>query len=669
LRFFLFSLFLILHSLFIAAADESLPADEDDYEYDYDEEDFADFGEDAGITRLGTITVEGTTETTQQMEVITQEDIQQRNAPDLATLLEETLDMGITRFGAYGNQTEINMRGFDTERIAVLIDGIPANSPRSGEFDVSQIDLANVERIEVIYGGSDTTYNVSGALGGVINIITVKRQKKGYSFGGSVSNTGYLPGSYNRKGDVESPKYQDLADMQTLSAFAKYGGDALSWKLAAFGNRAGNHYLYKDYAEFARRKESNEILDAGVSGSFVWDLPNFVMLSNDASVYFADKQYPVTGTSEGFARAKDFTFKDSLALLAPTVFREDLWTEASLSFRHNATRYGALSEGNDRNITAINRWVWEPSEKLTFRTGLDWRYIHVDTTEDGERNGNNGGLYITAEYKPLKRFTLIGSVKGATDTKQSQAVPKLGFAWQLGDMLTIKNNYFRSFKFPDFDDLYYRSPDELYIGNPDLKPEDGWGTDFMAESNFTETFGATGALYYQWTKDSIHWVKQGGRWRPENIGIATFIGGDLRPSLTVPLEKGPFTKLKLGASYQYQISWLLNEGLSYADNYRIPYMPMHTVGGSVGLDWPSGSLLVSAHYESLRYADIGNSMELKPYCLLNINYNQDIGKHVTAFAVMRNALNSLYTSFAEYPMPGITLTLGMRINFETGDTK
>ncbi|MDR3335236.1 MAG: Plug domain-containing protein [Treponema sp.] len=85
------------------------------------------------------------------MEVITKEDIEKRQAPDLATLLEETLDMATGP-----SQTEINIRGFDTEHIAILIDGVPANSPRSGEFDVSQIDLSNVERIEVIYGGSDT---------------------------------------------------------------------------------------------------------------------------------------------------------------------------------------------------------------------------------------------------------------------------------------------------------------------------------------------------------------------------------------------------------------------------------------------------------------------------------------------------------------------------------
>jgi vitamin B12 transporter len=343
------------------------------------------------------------------------------------------------------------------------------------------------------------------------------------------------------------------------------------------------------------------------------------------------------------------------------VFRDDLWTEASLTYQQTISRYGALSMGGDQNVSAINRWAWEPSSKLTLRSGLDGRYIHVDTTEDGDRSGTNGGAYLTTEFRPWKLLVLIASVKGVTDTKQTEAVPKLGFAWQLTDVVTIKNNYFRSFKFPDFDDLYYRSPDELYVGNPALKPEDGWGTDFMAEFAFTDHFSTTSALYYQWTKDSIHWVKQGGRWSPENIGVATFIGGDVRPSLTIPLDKGPLTKITLGGSYQYQISWLLNEGLVYADNYRIPYMPMHMLGGSVGLDWRSGSLLVSAHYETLRYADVGNSMPLEPYCLLNINYNQDIGPHVTAFAVLRNALNQLYTSFAEYPMPGVTLTVGMRI--------
>jgi hypothetical protein len=31
---------------------------------------------------------------------------------------------------------------------------------------------------------------------------------------------------------------------------------------------------------------------------------------------------------------------------------------------------------------------------------------------------------------------------------------------------------------------------------------------------------------------------------------------------------------------------------------------------------------------------------------------------------VRNALNALYTSFAEYPMPGLTATVGIRVLFD-----
>jgi vitamin B12 transporter len=94
------------------------------------------------------------------------------------------------------------------------------------------VNLEDVERVEVIYGGSDTKYNVSGALGGVINIITVKKQKPGFSFGGTLSNTGYLPGRYNIRhshGEVGEPRFEDLGDMQSLGLSAGYRGKAFSW--------------------------------------------------------------------------------------------------------------------------------------------------------------------------------------------------------------------------------------------------------------------------------------------------------------------------------------------------------------------------------------------------------------------------------------------------------
>jgi vitamin B12 transporter len=631
-------------------------------EADDESDSWLDFGADErGVTLVET------PETTQQMEVIEREEIERRAAPDLATLLEETLDMGVTRYGAYGNQTEINIRGFDTGRIAILIDGVPANSPRSGDFDVSSVNLADVERVEVVYGGSDTKYNVSGALGGVINIITKKRDQKGFLAGGSVSNIGYVTARYNEKGGaIGNAEWKDLLDMQTLSLFAEYGAEKFYLKGSWFGNIAGNHYNYRDYAGFARRKISNEVKDTGVALDLSLNLPSLMTLRSTTDLYYADRNYPVTGTSAGSAQYTETSLKEDVFFHAPAIFRDDLETEASLSWTWKKSAYGVLSENNDNYLTAINRWNFYLNDKWTLRSGADWRSILVDSSDigyEGFRDAHHGGLYVTGEFAPVKKLLLIASVKGATDTKQAVAVPKLGLAWHMTDSFTVKNNYFRSFKFPDFDDLYYRSTDQLYVGNPDLKPEDGLGADLAGELSLNDYFAMNTTFYAQWTTDSIHWVKQGPRWHPENIGTAFFIGLDLRPQITIPVKFLSIEKIRLNPTYQYQLSWLLNEGLDFSDSYRIPYMPTHIVGASLDIPWKTGSLLIAAHWESSRYADPNNLMVLDPYCLLNLTVNQDIGRHVTVFGVVRNMLNALYTSFAEYPMPGLNLTLGLRAKF------
>jgi vitamin B12 transporter len=627
---------------------------------------FLDFGEDPeGITFTET------PETTQQMAVINKEEIERRNAQDLAMLLEDVLDMSVTRYGGYGNQTEMNLRGFDTERIAILIDGVPANSPRSGEFDVSQIDLHNVERIEVIYGGSDTKYNVSGALGGVINIITIKKQKPGFSFDSAFSNTGYLPGRYNKRhsgGKKGNPHFEDLVDMQSLSFSLGYGAEIFSWKVSLFGNRAGNHFLYKDDYGFARRKVSNEILDTGGDVFLAWSLSDTATLVSDTKTYYAHKNYPVTPNSVGSALAEDFQITENILFNAPVLFRDDLGTEASLSYQYSNTRYGVDTESFDNFVTAINRWNWYPNEKLTLRSGLDWRFLYIDsrsvTETDPIKTGNLGGLYLTGEYMPWKKWMFIASVKGVTDTKQAVAVPKIGLLWKASPQFTLKNNYFRSFKFPDFDDLYYRSPDSMFAGNPDLKPEDGLGADLTGELTVNDKFGVNTTIFTQWTEDSIHWVKSaGGRWSPENIGTAFFTGFDIRPTLTLPINKGAFESIKLGASYQFQYSWLLSGDLSFSDSYRIPYMPTHIIGGSADLQWKTGSLVLSVHYETTRYADTLNKMPMDPYCTMHLTYNQDIGDYFTTFASLRNMLNAHYESFAGYYMPGISLTIGGRVRY------
>jgi vitamin B12 transporter len=527
-----------------------------------------------------------------------------------------------------------------------------------------------VDRIEVVYGGSDAKYNVSGGLGGVINIITLKKEAPGLRIGGSIANTAALPGKYSkpRSGD-QGPQWQDLVDTQNIALSLGYGAERSSWSGGLFANRAGNHFLFNDYYGRTLRRESNEVWDAGGTLSYIRDLPDEAKLIIGGDLYYGDKNIPLSGISDIGEKQRDFSTRQNLMVDMPRAFRDEFSAEASLSHAWSVREYAAASRHDQQVVTAINRWSWYPLDWFTLRLGGDYRYAFLDSTDMGRHDRHDGGLYLTAEFQPVRRLLVIPSIKtvfpggGAVP---AAPVPKLGFVWTPTDSLILKNNYFRSFKLPDFEDLYWKGGG-MY-GNPDLKSEDGWGADLGAAYRPHDRIDLEGFFFTQWTADSIHWYPSGATWKPTNVGEAFFFGLDAKLHGTIPLSRGPFEKIGLSFSYQYLLSYLLSYGYTYASDKRIPYMPQHTVGFSLALPWErgfrgyGGSLTLSGHYEGRRYADTVNLTPLKPYVLVNANLNQGIGKNFSGFAVFRNILNQSYESFDDYYMPGLTVTVGIRFS-------
>ncbi|MDR1908792.1 MAG: TonB-dependent receptor [Spirochaetaceae bacterium] len=634
-------------------------------------------GEDALYLEAEELTVVASPETTQQIAEVSRDEIERRNAADLASLLQEALNLGITRYGAYGNKTLLTLRGFDAERVAFLVDGIPMTSPQDGEFDLTRINPATVERIEVVYGGSDTKYNVSGAFGGVINIITVRNQEPGLRIGGSIANTSALPGTYrSRTGATGGPDWEDLADTQNLSLYAAYGGGAYSLSGSIFGTRAQNHFLYKDGFGYTRRKISNEVWDAGGRLSFVYRFPNLASLIFSGDVFYSDKNVPTSGGAQTFGVQEDFNHSENVILDMPRAFHDTLAMEASLTHNGNTRDFtdpaGTASRHEELLLSAINRWSWFPSDRLTFRMGGDYRYARLDSTDMGSRYRHDGGVYLTAEYQLHRSFLVIPSIKGVFSgpgtALPAVPVPKLGFLWTPTESLSIKNNYFRSFKHPDFEALYW-APGGGVRGNPDLNPEDGWGGDLGLTWRYRDLLTVGSTLFAQLLFDSIHWSPDSnGIWLPQNVGKAAFFGSENRVKVTVPLS-GAVSEIGVSLSWQFLLGYLLSHGYTWKDEKRIPYQPMHTLGLSLDMPWTlgaakrAGSVIVSGTFETVRYSDRANLSKLDPHFLLNLSANQELNRNFTVFLALHNVLNSSYESFESYPMPGLTATLGLRAQF------
>ncbi|MFF5381194.1 TonB-dependent receptor [Pedobacter suwonensis] len=86
-------------------------------------------------------------------------------------LKEQTGIAIVNNIGGGARSVGVQMQGFSSEYVMILIDGQPMVGRNSGNFDLSRISVSNIERIEIVKGASSCLFG-SEALGGAINIVT-----------------------------------------------------------------------------------------------------------------------------------------------------------------------------------------------------------------------------------------------------------------------------------------------------------------------------------------------------------------------------------------------------------------------------------------------------------------------------------------------------------------
>ena len=115
------------------------------------------------------------------ISVISNDEIQKSVYSNVSDLLSQQEGISIIGNGQTpGSHQLIYMRGAGINHTVILIDGIRITDPSTVDnaADLSELSLANIERIEIVRGAHSTLYG-SSAIGGVVNIITKKAKKEG----------------------------------------------------------------------------------------------------------------------------------------------------------------------------------------------------------------------------------------------------------------------------------------------------------------------------------------------------------------------------------------------------------------------------------------------------------------------------------------------------------
>ncbi len=146
--------------------------------------------------------VKGTKEQTiHKIDIISRETIDKLAAQNLKDVLSNQLNIRLVEDNILG--TNISMQGINGENIKILIDGIPLIGRLNGNIDLSQINLSNIEKIEIIQGPMSVNFGTN-ALGGVINLISKTPSKEKLKI---ASNNYYeTSGHFNFLGNIDYHK-------------------------------------------------------------------------------------------------------------------------------------------------------------------------------------------------------------------------------------------------------------------------------------------------------------------------------------------------------------------------------------------------------------------------------------------------------------------------------
>ncbi|MCH7743957.1 MAG: TonB-dependent receptor [Proteobacteria bacterium] len=395
------------------------------------------------------------------ISIISKEQIQRRNATNLADLLRGVPGLAVSQQGSLGAITQVRVRGAEANQVLVLIDGVEANDLSQGsEFNFTHLMVSQIERIEIVRGPQSAIWG-SDALSGVINIITrpanlMDTQFSGYAEAGS------------------------FATVRTGFGI-QHGSSRNQLKLSI-------DYLNSDGTNISRLgNEQDGYKNTTVNLSGTYDAADNIVLSyllrnTHSTTYFDDIDFFTTGlpTDASFSTESSQTY----AGLSMTFNRE------------NISHTLSLARTDTENITSTNSPVNDKSRgnKKQFRyqanlvsghhivTGM-LEYEREDYQQRGaasffgdpNKNLSTDTKSIAVEYRydgDLLDVSLSGRHDNNSEFDDSAAW-RATAAWHLGNQsTTLFASVGESVKNPTFTERFGFF--DTFTGNPDLRPEESF---------------------------------------------------------------------------------------------------------------------------------------------------------------------------------------------------
>ena len=395
-------------------------------------------------------------------DVVTKADIDKWQSKTILDVMRRLPGVDIAQNGGMGQSSSLFVRGTEARHVLVLVDGVPLARPGiTNSSEIDQIPISLVQRIEFIRGPRSAVYG-SGAIGGVVNIITRGGEERSRIDAGVGSN-GYqeYEGTLRQRfGDTvvtAAGAYQTTKgfNVQPDSPYAA-DGDRDGYRSKQFWGGV-EHQFNENLAGFFRGYgyTSNADYDQGSYGYFGGgDEHQYYNQSWDTGMRFNSGIYS-SQLIANYQRIKDYNYSSETGRYQTGTTLDDM-EQRYIQWGNNVeVGHGAISAGAD----------WKQERLSSF--GETW--MGVPAKDIYKRD--NTGLYITGQQQ-LDSVTLEASGREDHDEQFGwHGTWQTAAGWEFIDGYRATVSYGTGFLAPSLGQQF--GADRFGIAsNPNLKPEE-----------------------------------------------------------------------------------------------------------------------------------------------------------------------------------------------------
>jgi len=576
------------------------------------------------------------------VDVVTREDIDERDEMWLSPLLASEPGAAISRLGAEGGVTTYFLDGGDSDFTKFLVDGIPINQP-GGAIELENYDLNGVDKIEIVHGASSALFG-SDAMTGVVQILS----HRGATSTPELELTGEGGTFGTGLGNVQLSGAAGRFDYSASGGYFATGGQGPNdyFRDVPFAGNFGWKFSDTDTLRLTVREAGS---DAGVPGQTIF-LPPSLEDHNDLHNLAAGITW-------------DFMAGDH-------------WHNELRATDSRIQQAFINSFGNSYNL--FNRSNFEEQTSYLFpHGGVSTGYMYE--VENGAEGGpdsrrNNQAGYVEVRYQFGRRVTATAGVRAEANASfGTRVVPRAGMAYALRyghdfwGATRLRASYGEGIKEPDFYDSF--SNDPCNPGNPNLKPE----------QSTTIHAGADQVLAEERLKISVDYFHN------DFSDIVSF--ASLPPTTACPYGTGQFFNTDkaraFGANSSFEAKatrWLRIHGnYTYDDTLVIAspnfYDPTLAPGNRLAKrPLHSATLIANANFHRMNWNLAGYYVGRRTdsdYLGLGITSNPsyvrwDLGtsyhftRKISALARVENLFDRRYQDAVGYPALGLNWGLGMK---------